>query len=211
MAYDLSVVRENVRNKLDDDEYEQTFLDRAINYAQWEITNRHHLSFMEASQPLTVNQGDLDASLPTDFHEYLHLLITSPTNVRANITEQYLDYEDFLNNYIVPAVNPQNRPYWWSEYGRKIKFANPADQTYTLLLDYLRSSAKLVDDTDVPDIPEEFSELLEIGAYMRINKREDDYDVKSAEQMDYQALLTDFLHVYGRKKRPGGMRKMRVS
>ena len=211
MPYNLSTVRDNVRNKLDDDDYEQNFLDRAINYAQWQITNKNQFSFMEDSENLAIGLGDTETSLPADFHEHLYLVLTSPVDVRANITNQYMDYKDFIDTYIDPSLNQAARPYYWSEYARAIKFANPADQAYTLRLDYLRKSPQLVNDSDVPDIPEEFQELLELGAYMRIAKREDDYDVKSQEQLDYNSLLLDLKHVYGRKKRPGGMRKMRVS
>jgi hypothetical protein len=211
MAYDLSVVRDNVRNRLDDEDYEQEFLDRAINYAQWKITNKYHLKFMEDTDTLAVSQADIDVALPADHHETLYLRVTSPVAMRANITNNFWNYADFIDSYISPSANPQSMPYNWSEYARRIKFATPADRAYTLTIDYLRKSSKLTIDTDVPDIPEEFQELLELGAYMRIAKREDDYDVKSQEQIDYNEMLADLLHVYGRSKQPGGLRTMRVS
>lgn len=211
MAYNLLSVRTNVRNKLDDDSYEQTFLDRAINYAQWKITNKYKLKFMEASGTLSVNTNDLQVALPADHHETLYLRITSPVGLRMDMTQRFMNYADFLNLYIDPSANQVARPYNWSEYASKIKFSSPSDQAYTLAIDYLRKSLTLVNDTDVPDIPEEFQELLEIGAYMRIAKREDNYDIATSENPDYVALLTDLLHVYGRQKQPGGMRSMRVS
>lgn len=210
MAYNLASVRANVRDRLDDEDFEQTYLDRAINYAQWEITNKHHLSIMEASTNLSVISNDIDTPVPTDYHKALYLRITSPANNRVDITDMYMDYGDFVTQYIDPSVNEQGMPYRWSEYGRRFKYAQPADQAYTLKLDYLRKSPMLDDDADVPDIPEEFQELLELGAYMRIAKREDDYDVKRQEEVDYARLLTDFIHVYGRKQGPRGIRKMRV-
>lgn len=211
MAYDLSTVRQNVRDKLDDDDYDEGFLDRAINYAQWKITNKLQLDFLEDSTTIVVNPGDTEIDLPANYREKLHLLIVAPVDQRDNITETFLNYKDFLNRYIVPAQNQPSQPYWWSEYGRKIKLAAPADKEYTLQLNFLRKSPTLVEDTDVPDIPEEFQELLELGAYMRIAKREDDYDVKAAEQQDYEDLRRDLIAAYGRAKRPGGMRKMRTS
>lgn len=210
MAYDLSTVRQNVRNRLDDEDFEDEYLDRAINYAQWDITNHHHLTFMEASENLSVNTSDLNVTLPTDFHETLYLLITSPVDVRANITDHFMAYENFLNSYIVPSENTASAPFNWSVYAGVLKLSAPADQAYTLKLDYLRSSPKLELETDVPDIPEEFQELLELGAYMRIAKREDDYDVKTQEERDYERLKVSLLRVYGRSKGPGGFRRMRV-
>lgn len=210
MAYNLSTVRTNVRNRLDDEDFEQTYLDRAINYAQWEITNKHHLSIMETSTNLSVVLNDIETPVPADYHKTLYLRVTSPTGMRTDITDRYMDYGDFVTQYIDASANPKGMPYNWSEYGRKFKYAQPADQAYTLKLDFLRKSPLLDDDADVPDIPEEFQELLELGAYMRIAKREDDYDVKSAEWQDYRNLLTDFIHVYGRNQGPRGIRKMRV-
>lgn len=211
MAYNLGTVRENVRNRLDDEDFEQEYLDRAINYAQWDITNNHHLDFLEASSNLSPSQGDVDVSLPTDFNEFLFLRLTSPTDLRSNLTKLYTTYGDFIDNYIDPSINASNPPYYWSIYGGKIKFGQPTDQAYTLKLDYLRTSPTLTDDTDVPDIPENFRELLELGAYMRIAKREDDYDVKTEEERDYARLLASLLRVHGRSKAPGGLRRMGVS
>lgn len=210
MAYDLAELRERVRNRLDDEDFEQEYLDRTINYAQWQITNKHKLTFLEKSASLTLNPGEHSISLPADFHEYQHLLVIDPINVRSNLTDEFMNYNDFINTYIDPSVNQQNPPYRWSEYGRAIRFSAPADQEYTLRLDYQRKSPALVNENAVPDIPEEFAELLEIGAYMRIAKREDDYEVKTFEQRDYDQLLLDLLRVYGRKKGPGGIRRMRV-
>lgn len=206
MAYNLGTVRDSLRNLLDDDDYEQEFLDRAINYAQWDITNRHVLSILEKSAPLVLGASAYEVALPTDHHETQYLL--TPT---ANITKYFLDYTDFLDAYPGQATNQASAPYYWSEYGRKLQFSSPADQAYSLTIKYQRSSPKLVSDADVPDIPEEFEELLVLGAYMRILKREDDRDEKSKEAVDYAKLLTDFLHVYGRKKHPGGNRRMRVA
>lgn len=209
MAYNLASVRERVRNRLDDEDFEQEYLDRAINYAQWDITNNNKFKFLETTEILTVNQGDYTVALPTNFHEYQYLRVlgTNP----YNITQKYMDYEDFIDSFIDPSSAQQSPPYHWSEYAQAIQLATPANQTYSLRLDFQRKAAELVNETDVPDIPEEFAELLELGAYMRIAKREDDYDVKSAEMMDYNKLLVDLKSVYGRKKGPGGLRKMRVA
>lgn len=209
MAYNLATLRERVRNRLDDEDFEQEYLDRAINYAQWDITNNGKFKFLETTTTLTVNQGDYAVTLPTNFHEYQYLRVlgTNP----YNITQKYLDYEDFIDTYIDPASAQKSPPYYWSEYAQALQLATPADKTYSLRLDYQRKATELTDDAHVPDIPEEFAELLELGAYMRIAKREDDYDVKSAEMADYTKLLLDLKSVYGRKKGPGGLRKMRVA
>jgi hypothetical protein len=211
MAYDLEGVRDRVRNRLDDDDFEQEYLDRAINYAQREITNKNKLNFLEATTTLTLNEGDYLISLPTDFHEYLFLRLLTPAELRSDLTKRYVDYEDFVATYVDPSLNTPSQPYYWSDYAQQITLSAPADQDYTFRLDYQRASATLTDDTDIPDLPEEFGELLEIGAYMRIAKREDDYDVKSQEERDYTRLLTDLKSVYGRKKGPGGLRRMRVA
>lgn len=210
MAYNLGTVRQNVRNRLDDEDFEQEYLDRAINYAQWQITNKHHLRFMEDSEDLTVNQGSYDVPLPADYHESLYLVLTSPTAVRADLSNKFTKYRDFVATYIDPSVNTQSQPNYWSVYGSNIKLGSPADQTYTLRLDFLRKSPLLDEETDVPDIPEEFQELLELGAYIRIAKREDDYDIKIQEERDYEKLKDDLLAVYGREKMPGGLRRMGV-
>lgn len=211
MAYDLAELRSRVRNRLDDEDFEQEYLDRAINYAQWEITNTNKLKFLETTDTLTLVQASYSLAIPVDFREYQYLRLLSPTNQRANLTNYYMDYDNFVDAYIDPSVNGQGQPSYWSEYNDQILFATPADQTYTFRLDYQRFAATLVDDTDVPDIPEEFAELLELGAYMRIAKREDDYEVKAEEQKDYARLLVDLKSAYGRKKGPGGLRRMRVA
>jgi len=166
---------------------------------------------LEASDTISINASDVESSLPSDHHKTLYLRITAPTDKRSDITDKFKPYADLIATYIDPSANQVSMPYIWSTYAKKIKWSCPSDGSYTATIDYMRKAPTLADDTDVPVIPEEYQELLELGAYMRIAKREDDYDVKSAEQADYTAQLVSLLHTYGRELPPRGRRIMRVS
>lgn len=61
----------------------------------------------------------------------------------------------------------------------------------------------------MPDIPEEFAELLELGAYIRIAKRNEDLDLAQVTLQDYATQLNQLAERYsGRMTGPIKMKNM---
>ena len=71
----------------------------------------------------------------------------------------------------------QSTQQWEALYGGNIMLSAPTDKDYTMTMFYIKKPKTLVDNTDVPELPEEFEELLVLGAYKRILDRNEDFDL----------------------------------
>ena len=62
---------------------------------------------------------------------------------------------------------------------------------------YIKRPVKLTQDSDVPELPEEFEELLVLGAFRRILERNEDYDLAASVEAQYQSKLVQLVNRYG--------------
>lgn len=209
MALTLTFMRELVRNRLDDEDFENEYLDQALNEAQWDILRNRNLTFLEKSSPVTLLTGENTVAYPTDMKSLIGVRAIATGIQSYNITENYVDYADFQTSE-QPVAGVSTAPLWWTEFAGSMVFPGLADKDYTITVDYIKTVPRAVADDDEFAIPDEFQELLKIGAYMRIAKREDDYDVKQQEQLDYQRLLDDLVKTYTRNRGPRRKHVMRV-
>lgn len=211
MALTLEYMRDLVRNRLDDEDFEESFLDAALNQAQWKILNKRKLTFQEKSQTATLLTGTNTVTYPTDIKDLIGLRVIASGIQSYDITENYMDYADFQMANYDSTVGESTAPLHWTTFGNQVIFPANADKDYTITFDYVKKSGKVNGVSVLSfDIPDEYEELLMIGAYMRIAKREDDYDVKQQEKIDYDELLTDLISNYTRNLAPRRKHVMRV-
>jgi len=204
-------MRQLVRSRLDDEDFEEEYLDQALNEAQWDLLNKRNLTFLEKSTTATLTAGTNSVPYPSDMRTLIGVRVVAVGIQSYDISENYVDYADFqLQNYNQLAGTPTT-PLWWTEFAGSMIFPAVADKDYTVTFDYIKEVPR-VDGTIVNTfaIPDAFQELLKIGAYMRIAKREDDYDVKNQETLDYQKLLVDLVHAYTRNRGARNKHVMRV-
>ena len=72
-----------------------------------------------------------------------------------------------------------------------------------MTLFYIRKPKTLTQNSDVPEIPEEFSELLILGAFKRILERNEDFDLANEVEVDYQRILLQLVNRYGARDADG--------
>lgn len=211
--YNLAALRRAVAlDMLDDEEYDPDIIDRAINRAQREIYNKYELSFQEKIFSGTIPAGSTMFKYPSDVALVQNHVITSPDGAQMNIENKYLNFRDFTRLFPNPGSNSPGPISYWTSYGGNILTSCPTDKEYTLDLYYIKKPAKLIADTDVPEIPEEFGELLILGAYIRITKRNEDTDLAKIAIQDYATQLNDLVNRYGyRKTGPIKMKNMQRS
>lgn len=201
MEYNLATLRRDLAlDLLDDEEYDPAILDRAINRAVREIFNQFELPFMEKIFSGTIPEGATMFNYPPDMALAQNHVVTAPDGSQRNIEGGYLPFRDFNSVYPTPANNSPGAVAHWTSYGGKIILSRPTDKEYTLDLYYIKKPAKLLADTDVPEIPEEFSELILLGAYIRIAKRNEDTDLAQMALGDYAGQLNKLVERYGYRK-----------
>lgn len=198
MAYTLSYLRERVlEDKLDDDSFEPEIVDRFLNDTQRAIYNTVELPFMEKVFAGTISASQHMFTFPDDYKKVQSLILTAPAGQQRNITNYYVDFRDFNTSYPDPSQNGVTVPTRWTLHGDKLYFSGPTDQQYTMTMYYIKRPTKMELDDDVPSVPEDFEELLILGAYYRILQRNEDFDIAGAVKAEYMEEFDKLIPSYG--------------
>lgn len=205
MENNLAGIRQAVLiDRLDDEEFDPGIVDRAINNAQRDIFNSVELTFMEKIFSGTVPAGTTMFKMPDDVGLVQWRVVTGPTGQTRNIEVGQMDFRDFKRLYPVPTNNPAGPIINWALYGNTMMLHRPTDQDYTLEMFYYKKPKALKDITDIPEIPEEFNELLVIGAHIRILRRNEDNDIAdNIETREWTPKLNQLIDKYGNRDANG--------
>lgn len=191
MAYNLGQLVTDVRNKLDDSNFSSTLIKEFINDAQRYVVNKHNWRFMEGTYTagLTIDQFSYD--LPSDVGEVEGMRITDPSGDEADITDRFLTWKEYDKKFPDPAEDDSSKPYFWTIRENNFLLYPKPDTTYTLDIRYQKIPTALSGDSDVPEVPERYKELLVLGALIRAHKFNDNYDLAQVEQASLDELLLD--------------------
>lgn len=204
MEHNLEGIRQRVIiDKLDDEEFDPGIVDRFINDTQRNIFNQFELPFQEKIFEGDIAQGTAMIRLPSDAAQVQSFVLTSPEYEQRELSNSYIPFRDFNKVYPAPSAMPQSDIVSWTLYGGNIMFSAPTDKAYKLTLFYIKKPATLKNGLDVPEIPEEFSELLVLGAFKRIQQRNEDYDQAAVIGQEYNDLLDMMVARYGYRKATG--------
>lgn len=198
----LSDVRQSIRSRLDDSQYDQATIDEAINFVQFSIFNEHAIRFMETTDDVYVSAGDTSADLPDDIQTLLNVHLTSPQVY--NLLTHYMEYGDFMKAYPGYATYTASQIYTWTDFAGAMRFAAPASTDAVISVDYMRVPALLINDSDVLDIPDNYKEMVVLGGLARCMERNEDYAEASSERNNYAQLLTGFIAAEGRGQLKAG-------
>lgn len=195
----LAEYREAVRSQIDDSEYDDTVVDRAINWYVKDICSRIHLRFMEATEEVTVSEGDTEVEFPDEMQTLLNLSVTDPTPARQ-IFKNYVEYNQFIiDNPGFESVTSRGAANAdWTDFGGKMRFSAPINATSTLLCEFLNRPEKMENDDDECVIPDQYDEMVTLGAQKRVMKRNEDYAEAKQESSDLSRLETTFIKNEGR-------------
>ncbi len=204
MEYTLQAIRDRVINdKLDDEEFDPNIVDRFINDTQRDIFNQYELSFQEKIFAGTLPSTSTMFALPDDLQQLQSAVVTDPDNNLQNIMGKYMDFRSFNHAYPKPTIATAGGIEAWSLYSGNMLLSRPTDITYELTVFYTKKPEKLELPTDVPEIPEEFGELLVLGAYVRCLERNEDFDLAAYVKTEYNNMLDMLVSKYGYRQANG--------
>jgi hypothetical protein len=194
MAYNLQSIRLQVKNRLSDQNFDDVLVNQFINDEQRELFNYFDLPFNRVTIQHTVNQGDKIIQLPAGHQKTKGLRVVNPKGYENDLSRFYLPWARF-QQYFRPlnTDDSESQLTWWTIYNTQIEFAWDADRTYTLEQDYLVTPIELADDADEPEIPEEFQEVLVLGALVRALEVNDDNDIAQYQQGKKNLLVQAML------------------
>ena len=190
MAYNLGELISDVHKRAKDTSLDTDMLTDFIQETQNQVLGRSRFPFMEESDTDTLTLGSNDLILDNEIDVILSLHLT---DVNDNPwTPQYVGYADFFERYD-PETSQAAHPTWYTIYGNTLVFQAPADANYGVSLRYLRTPSVLSLDTDEPDIPERYKELLIRGAMARVEEYRGNYDIAALHERKVEELTEDML------------------
>lgn len=200
MDYNLAGLRQRVViDLLDDEEYEPGVVDRFLNDAQRDIYNQFELPFQEEIFKGTIPAGSTMFKLPND----VALIQSQSVKGSLGFTNRQMKWRDFFRRYDDIDNSPPSAIVSWTLYAGNVLLSAPTDQDYEMTIFYIKKPKVLKLAADVPQIPEEFSELLLLGALMRIHKRNEDYDLLASVSQEYTRQLDQLVTRYGFREADG--------
>ena len=198
MDYTLAGIRQQVLvDRLDDDEFDPQVADNFINHAQRDIFRQFKLPFMEKIFSGSLPTGSTMFALPADVALPQSFTLADADGNNYNMMDTRMEFRPFNEQFPVPANNEAGPITNWTLYAGQLITSAPTDQDYTMTMFYYKTPVKLLQDTDVPQVPEEFSELLVLGALKRIHERNEDYDLAGAVTAEYTNQLSQMVDQYG--------------
>lgn len=200
----LQNVRQLVRAKLDDMQFDASKIDSAINWFIFELLNNNRISFMEDSTNVPFSQGTTEVSLPADYQVGTNIIVTISGVEAYNIWKDRVEYVDFMSQYPGFASASEQRIKQWTYYGKKIRFAAPSDVAGNLFIDYVKRPEKATDDADVLVIPDNYEEMVVIGASARVMEMNEDYAEAAQERQNNEPLVTAFIRNESRGQQQAG-------
>lgn len=200
MDYNLVGIRQRVLvDKLDDDEFNPQTVDNFINDTQRDIFNQFELPFQEKIFQGTILAGSTMFSLPKD----LALLQTQSIPGVKGFYRNKVRFSDFFKAYPDAINETASAPNIWCQYAGNILLSAPTDKDYQMTVYYIRKPIKLIEDSDIPEVPEEFEEALVLGAFRRCLEFNEDYDLAETINAQYQAQLQLLVGRYGFREADG--------
>ena len=208
--YTLASLRQTVKDRLVDQNFSSALIDQFINDEQREILNYYDLPFNRDSVIHTLLENESQIPLPEGHQKTKVLRITAPLPYDMDLTKYYLPYGRFRELFRETAQYGVANPTWWTIYNNDIIFSWNADQEITLQHDFNKAATPLEDDADVPEIPEEFQEILVLGALVRCYETNDDNDIAQYQLGKKNLLLQALLKRYS-PQQSGKVERLRNS
>lgn len=197
MAYQLSDLQSKLQTQIGDSSVSSSITLDALNYTEQEIFSKFDLTLNSSQQSnsVTTATNTLTSALPSNFQRIVNIRVTAPTNAIVSLKPYFLTPDRFRAAYPSTALSGSGPLRWWT-YWTSVEFANNADQTYTVVIDYIKTITLLSAASDVPTIPQSFEEMLMLGAKMRIYEQKEDFDYAQQFQNRYADLEEAFITRY---------------
>lgn len=206
MDYTLQALIQRVRiDKLDDEEFDTGIITRFLNDTQRDIFNNFELSFQEKIFAGTLPSTSTMFQMPDDLALLQRAILSNGTNVQ-DITSKYMPWREFLSHYPDPSANTAGDVTNWTSYAGNIILNCPQEDEQTLTMYYIKKPAVMTLPTAVPEVPQEFEELLVLGAYIRCLKFNEDNDQANYHEGEYNKLLDLLVSRYGARVSPGSIK-----
>lgn len=200
MSYLTGDIVTQVQQRVRDTGYSSAEIKNYLNDTQNDVFNEYRLPFMEATQDYTLAVGISDltngSGLPSNYVQAIDLQLTSTGFEGVLFYRDVRDMDRLYPNYENSSLYPNNVPTEWYFYADTIKVFTKPNLPYTAKLRFYKKPTLLSSDSDVPELPSEFVELLVVGAAYRVLQVKDNYDQAGVLQNKYDEILQKLVAKY---------------
>ena len=190
MDYTLESLKNILRKRLQDEDYDGDTLTHFLNESQNEILGEDKYPFMQRMDEYGVgDEGEV--LLPPYYAGTFYMFLKQEGAPRQEM--KYMAPEDFFKNtdaHTMVYTIFANRLFY-----RTYKEAE--QQNYTLLHLYLVNPMPMVNDTDKTIIPSQYIEALLLGALARAEQLRDNFDFAQIYENKQDQILTNMKLRYG--------------
>lgn len=194
MAYNLLDLRTRVRAKIKDSAYSASTIDGFINDAIVEIADVYPFKQFQKVVSGALTVGEYVYAQQSDHQTTNKLVLVNVAGTAGlDITEDYMNSEEFFEEFPAPDVHDNSFPAFWTEYGNQIYFNCPVDAAYELRQFYQKIPKELSADADVPELPQNFREAIVLGASYRCEEERGNYDIAAVLQNRFNDRVGDLI------------------
>ena len=200
MSYTVQDIITQTQNKIGDTSFSPSEILQYINNTNRDVHNSYQLRYMQKSIDYTTTTGVmLLGVLPTDMQQAYTLRRTDKDFAGKM---DYLSFDEFDERYPQPTLSAPSVPTIWYDFSQQIfLFPAPSAVTgkpgYVIQLRYMRTATPLVATTQTPEIPEEFQEILALGALSQAMERRQRFDVSQLYTQQMQQRVLELVQRYG--------------
>ncbi len=183
---------------------------QALNWTVNDLFTSNRLRLAEASDDLFAATGEYEMDLPDDIDKIIPEGFYVVTPQVARMDSIKMNYEELMQEFPGYKTYPNGQLRHWAIYGATIRFSNPLDADYAFTLDYLRNPVDVVNDTDVLEIPDKYSELILLSTKARYLEMDEEYDDAIDVRTNIEPLRLNFIRNEGRGQAQTGGYVMRT-
>ena len=193
MNYTLAGLVSILRQRLQDEEFDETALKTFLNEAQSEILGEDKYPFMQRIDVYSDIQSG-EVNLPPEYGGTFALYACHDKGQRKPL--RYIAPEDFFaatigKNFVYTTFA---NTLFYRIHG---KMDDPKDNRYTITHLYLANPWPLVKDDDHSCIPPQYIEALILGALARAEQRRDNFDYAQIYRNEQDSIVTNMKLRYG--------------
>lgn len=196
MAYDTSSLVTEIKTLAKDTSLSDSLVTGWLQATQDRALGRTRFPQLEVVTTPTLAINDLSYSFPANHQTTLSLILIDGTT--SSIPE-YLPFQEFDECYPDPSSNSAALPSAWTDFAHTLYWSAKLDKAYTLKLRYLRKPVTLTGAV-VPDIPEDFKQLLIEGTLAMVEEYRENFDIAAIHQRRAEDLAEDFSLRYGTRQ-----------
>lgn len=214
MAYTTGDLVTRVQQRIRDTGYSSSEIKSYLNDTLNDVFNEYRLPFVQATQNYTLTADDPDVTsgsgLPSNYVQALNLILTTTGREKVLLYRDVREMDTLYPSYQSSSLYPANVPNEWYYFEQTINVFPKPNSAYTVTLQYYKKPTELVSDSDVPELPSEFAELLVVGAAFRVLQVKDNYDQAAIFQNKYDELLQKLVVKYSQPQ-VGAVTRMRIN